>query len=140
MLGDFNARVGPVVKPTRLYGAHNPDFQNNNGDLDFCNNHGLVITSTLFPHRKIHQRSWRHPNQHEGGHVLDYVLVNHKFRSCILDTRTHRQSLHTSDHNPVVSKLRIDYRCNKNKKVASSTENQLKLNTINIRHNRKYKQ
>ena len=59
MLGDFNARIGPAVKPTRLHGVHNPDTHNNNVErlLDFCTSHGLVITNTLFPHKKNHQWS-----------------------------------------------------------------------------------
>ena len=59
VLGDFNARVVPAIKPTRLHGAHNPDNFNNNGErlLDFCNKHGLVITNTVFPHKKTHQWS-----------------------------------------------------------------------------------
>ena len=57
MLRDFNARIGPAVKPTRLHGVHNPDTRNNNGErfLEFCTSHGLVLTNTLFPHKKIHQ-------------------------------------------------------------------------------------
>ena len=114
MLGDFNARIGPAVKPTRLHGVHNPDTCSNNGErlLNFCTSHGLVITNTLFAHEKIHQWSWRHPNQNGGGHVLDYILVNQKFRAFILDTRAHRNSLHISDHHPVISKIRIDININ----------------------------
>ena len=107
VLGDFNARVSPAIKPTELHRAHNPNKCNNNGErlLDFCKKHGLVITNTVFPHKKIHQWSWTHPNQKERKHVLDYILVNQKFRASIFDTRTH-----ISDHNPVVSKIRIDYK------------------------------
>ena len=37
VLGDFNARIGPAVKPTRLHGVHNLDTRNNNSErlLDF---------------------------------------------------------------------------------------------------------
>ena len=56
VLGDFNARVGPDIKPTRLHGAHDFDKCNNNGErlLDFCNKHGLGIINTVFSHKKIH--------------------------------------------------------------------------------------
>ena len=124
VLGDFNARVGLAIKPTELHGAHNTDKCNNNGErlLDLCNKHGLVITNTLFPHKKIHQWSRTHSNQKEGEHVLTYILVNQKFRALIFDTRTHSQ--HT-DHNPVVSKIRIDYK-----------RQQIKTNNSNFKHNK----
>ena len=133
MLGDFNARIGPAVKPTRLRGIHNLDTHNKNGErlLDFCTSHGLVITNTLFPHKKIHQWSWRHPNQNEGGHVLDYILVNQKFRAFILDTRAHRNSLHIPDHHPVISKIRIDININtKLKKVSQYNPHDIKTTSL----------
>ena len=84
-----------------------------------------MITNTVFLHKKIHQWSWTHQNQKEGGHVLDYILVNQKFRPSIFDTRIHRQSTHISDHNPVVSKMRIDYKRQK-----------IKTNNNNFRHHK----
>ena len=57
VLGDFNARVGPLNIPSRLHGLHNPDVRNRNGTrlVDLCNNNGLIINNTIFPHKKIHQ-------------------------------------------------------------------------------------
>ena len=92
-LGDFNARVGPSTTPSRLHGPHNPDKKNQNGTrlVDLCNQNGLVITNTIFPHKKIHQWTWSHSGQKEGGHMLDYVLINQEYRSLITDTRTYRK-------------------------------------------------
>ena len=55
-LEDFNARVGPSRTPSRLHGPHNPDKKNQNETrlVDLCNQNGLVITNTIFPHKKIH--------------------------------------------------------------------------------------
>ena len=121
-LGDFNARVGLAIKPTRLHGAHNPDKWNNNGErlLDFCNKHGLVIT-------KKFTSGLGHIQTRRKEDVLNYILVNQKFRASIFDTRTHRQSAHISDHNPVVSKIRIDYKRQK-----------IKTNNNNFKHNKPY--
>ena len=106
VLGDFNARVGPLENPSRLHGRHNPDKRNVNGSrlVDFCNTNGLIITNTIFPHKRIHQWTWYHPNQKKG-HVLDYVLISHQLRANICDTKVTRKTIHISDHNMVISKL-----------------------------------
>ena len=64
VLGDFNARVGPLENSSRLHGHHNPDKRNVNGTrlVDFYNTNGLIITNTIFPHKRIHQWTY-HPNQ-----------------------------------------------------------------------------
>ena len=41
------------------------------------------------------------------GHILDYILVNHCFRSSILDTRVFRKTYLQSDHRLVVSTVRL---------------------------------
>ena len=65
VLGDFNVRVGPLENPSRLHGRHNSDKRNVNGTrlVDFCNTNGLIITNTIFPHKRIHQWTWYHPNK-----------------------------------------------------------------------------
>ena len=62
--------------------------------------------------------------------MLDYILANQKFRASIFDTRTHRQSTHISDHNPVVSKIRIDYKRQKIKTNNNFKHN--KADTFNL--------
>ena len=89
VLGDFNARIGPSLNPSNLHGVHNPDKCNKNGErlIDFCNQNGLAITNTLFPHKNIHQWTWKHPSQKEGGHVLDYILIDKMFKKLMMDIR-----------------------------------------------------
>ena len=79
--GDFNARVGQPTSRSSLHGKHNPDVRNNNGRrlVDFCNYNNLAITNTLLPHKKIHQYTWHHLGQKNGGHVLDYILINAQY-------------------------------------------------------------
>ena len=107
--GDFNARVGQPTSRSSLHGKHNPAVRNNNGRrlVDFCNYNNLAITNTLFPHKKIHQYTWHHPGQKNGGHVLDYIIINAQYRSCILDTKVFRKTLHISNHFPVITKFKI---------------------------------
>ena len=109
ILGDFNARVGQPSFQSSLHGKHNSDVDNNNGRrlVDFCNYNNFMITNTIFPHKKIHQFTWHHPSQQHAGHVIDYILVNSEFRSYFLDTKVFRRTMHTSDHLPLISKLRF---------------------------------
>ena len=107
--GDFNARVGQPTSRSSLHRKHNPAVRNNNGRrlVDFYNYNNLAIINTLFPHKKIHQDTWHHPGQKNGGHVLDYILINAQYRSCILDTKVFRKTLHISGHFPVIAKFKF---------------------------------
>lgn len=61
--------------------------------LDFCTVNRLVITNAVFKHRPCHQHTWFQPAQESlTGHVLDYILVNHHFRSSVLDTGINRKT------------------------------------------------
>ena len=115
-LGDFNARIGPSTTPSRLHGPYNPDKKNQNGTrlVNLCNRNGLVITNTIFPHKKIHQWTWSRPRQKEGGHVLDYVLINQDNCSLITDTRAYRKTKHISDHNIIISSIQLSKKTYKN--------------------------
>ena len=78
--------------------------------VDFCVLNRLVVTNTLFQHRPCHQHTWFHPaesSQTGRGHVLDYVLVNQLFRSCVLDTRVYRSTYLERDHRLLVSRVRL---------------------------------
>ena len=117
-----------------LHGKHNPDVRNNNNRrlVDFCNFNNLTITNTLFSHRKIHQYTWHHPGQENGGHFLNYILINAQYRSCILDTKVFKKTLHIFDHFPVIAKFfkslcHKQQFCNKShNSILKLTENSMK--------------
>ena len=111
VLGDFNARVGSDFQSWRsVIGPHGMGDCNDNGErlLDFCSNNQLLVTNTWFKHKSIHKTTWfQNGNRSRPGHIIDYILVNRRFRSSILDTRVYRSVLHESDHELVVSTLRF---------------------------------
>ena len=110
VMGDFNARVGNDADAWRgTIGRFGPEQQNRNGVklLDFCAFNSLVVTNTLFQHRFCHQQTWFHPAETTGsGHLMDYVLVNRRFRSSVLD-RVFRKTYLQSDHRLVVARVRL---------------------------------
>lgn len=128
IMGDFNARVGveQTTSAPSVVGKHTVDKQNQNGRrlVDFCLFNGFVITNTFFPHNVVHQTTWMHPKTKKW-HMLDYVLVNHKFRNSIHDVRAHRGATGGigTDHHLLRAKIRIHLKCRKKK----AETNQLKL-------------
>ena len=127
-LGDFNSRVRPSTTPSRLHGLHNPDKKNQSGSrlVDLCNQNGFVITNTIIPHNKIHQWTWSHPEQKEGGHVLDYVPINQEYRSLITDTKAYRKTKHISDHNIIITCIQLSKKTYKKQYI----NNNIRLNFI----------
>jgi hypothetical protein len=69
ILGDFNARVG--VDQTlwhKVLGRHGVGKENANGTLllEFCTEHKLVITNTVFQQANKLKTSWMHPRSDTG--------------------------------------------------------------------------
>ena len=57
----MNAKVGSDNKNYEsLMGKHGEGNMNDNGErmCEICQMNELVITGTLFPHKKIHKLSW----------------------------------------------------------------------------------
>ena len=111
ILGDFNARVGSDFSSWNLViGPHGIGECNENAErlLDFCASNQLIITNTWFQHKHLHQATWfRNGNRSRTGQMIDYVLVNRRFPTSVLDTRVYRLTFHESDHKLIVSALRF---------------------------------
>ena len=59
-----------------VLGRHGIGNSNVNGRLllEFCSEHQLVITNTLFQQKGLFKATWRHPRS-KHWHLLDYVLT-----------------------------------------------------------------
>ncbi|CAF3849768.1 unnamed protein product, partial [Rotaria sp. Silwood1] len=112
IMGDFNARVGVEQANTAggTVGKHAIDKQNQNGRrlVDFCLFNSFIVTNTFFPHKAVHQGTWMHPKTKQW-HMLDYILVNRKFRSSVQDVRAHRGATGGigTDHHLLRAKIRL---------------------------------
>jgi len=118
ILGDFNARVGKQQNQTskNVIGPHAVDKINENGKqlIDFCSHNDLIVANTFYQHKTIHQMTWKHPGNKKW-HMLDYTLVDKKFRSSVEDVRVFRNAAGAigTDHHLVRTKLKFHLRWRK---------------------------
>ena len=93
VIGDNNARTGiDNLNQERTMGKEGLGTypMNDNGErfADFCDLQDLVIGGSVFPHKKIHKVTWRHPNGiHEN--QIDHFAYTRKFRRCFTDVKSH---------------------------------------------------
>ncbi|CAF4461107.1 unnamed protein product, partial [Rotaria sp. Silwood2] len=112
IMGDLNARVSQQQHLDRfsVVGKHAGDDLNENGQrlTDFCSINDLIIANTFFEHKPIHQMTWMHPSNKKW-HVIDYTLVNRKFRSAVEDVRVYRTAAGVigTDHHLVRTKIKF---------------------------------
>ena len=114
-IGDMNAKLGNDNEGFNEYmGVHGMGEMNENGlrFASFCMANELVIGSTMFEHRDIHKYTWispcgRHRNQ------IDHIAINTRRKSSLLDVRTRRGADIGSDHQLVVSTLKLKLKSKK---------------------------
>ena len=66
--------------------------------MSFSTTHGSCITNTMFQHKQIHLASWYPPNAKAQPSLKDYILVQQRMRSFILNTRVYRGTDTDIDH------------------------------------------
>ncbi|CAG4976084.1 unnamed protein product [Parnassius apollo] len=105
MLGDFNGRVG--VKRSgyeRILGTFGDESINENGEdlLTVCAEKNLFVTNTFFRHKKIHMYTWERGDDRS---MIDFVIVDERMRSAVVDTRVYRGSNVGTDHYLVLCRI-----------------------------------
>ena len=80
-----------------------------------CGMNDVVITGTIFLHKKIHKQTWISPDRRTCNQI-DHVLINRKFRTSVLDTRAIRSADIASDHHLVCTKLRLKLKAAPNRR------------------------
>jgi endonuclease/exonuclease/phosphatase family metal-dependent hydrolase len=109
VLGDLNAKVGKEEMFRQVTGGHSlHEETNDNGNklIDFAIGNGLLIRSTMFPHKNIHKGTWRSPDGRYTNQI-DHIMVNSRFKNCIEDVRSIRGADSDSDHYLIRGKMKI---------------------------------
>ena len=110
MVGDFNATVSdPSGAFKSVIGPVTPDSLNENGTrlLQLCTMHELVSTNTLFHRKDIHKSTW-YSNDGRTRKMIDYIIVNQRWRSSVTNCRTYRcAEIGNTDHRLVAANFRL---------------------------------
>lgn len=108
-IGDLNAKLGNENEGfNENMGVHGMGEMNENGlrFASFCMANELVIGSTMFEHRDIHKYTWTSPCGRYRNQI-DHTAINKKRKTSLLDVKSRRGADIGSDHQLVVSTLRL---------------------------------
>jgi exonuclease III len=92
ILGDVNAKLGKETAYQKITGKHTlHEETNGNGEFlcDFAAANNMIVMSTQFQHKQIHNGTWRSPD-HNIINQTDHVLVNQNKKEAIEDVRSLR--------------------------------------------------
>ena len=114
--GDLNAKVGKMQQKNLHVGAHGLGTQNARGTtlMEFCAGNDLVITNTCFAHHPRRMYTWRSPGDRTRNQI-DYILIKRRWRTSVQDTKTRPSADCGSDHQLLLTKLKIKLKINTKK-------------------------
>jgi hypothetical protein len=73
--------------------------------VNFATSKNLTVKSTMFPHRNIHKFTWTSPDG-KTHNQIDYILIDRRRHSSIINVRSFRAADCDTDHYLVVAKVR----------------------------------
>jgi hypothetical protein len=137
LIGDFNAKVGRMYffKPTIGNDSlHQNGHDNGIGTVNFATLEEIIVKSTMFPHRNIHNYNWIFPDG-KTHNQIDHVLIHMRWNSIILDVRSFRGVDCDTDHSLVVVNVRDRLAVSKEEaqKFDGERFNLSKLNELEVR-------
>jgi hypothetical protein len=106
LLGDFNIKVcrEGIFKPT-IGNENLHEISNDNGvrAVNFATSKNLIVNSTMFPRRNIHNFTWTSPDG-KTHNQIDHVLIDRRRHSSILDVGSFSAADCDTDHYLAVAK------------------------------------
>ena len=109
LMGDLNAQLHSDRNGYKLIkGPFGTGNLNNNGERmqDFCQQNKLKIMNTFFRHKPIHKTTWTSPDG-KTRNEIDYICVSQRMAHSTQDVRVKRGADVGSDHELLVSKIKI---------------------------------
>ena len=107
VMGDWNAVIGEG-RDAREVGEFGLGKRNDRGQalIDFCKRSKLIVTNTWFQHEKRRRYTWKRPGD-TGRYQLDYILIKHRYRNSVKNSRTYPGADANTDHNLIVAKVKL---------------------------------
>ena len=116
IMGDWNAKIGTDREtwPSTI-GQYGFGVANERGQrlLEFCCTNQLCITNTYFKHKDSRKWTWAHPNG-QSYNMIDFIIINKRWKNCVLDSRSFPSADAGSDHQLVMCKMRLKLKCGTN--------------------------
>lgn len=108
IMGDFNAKVGEGEERDSGLGPYSLGIRNERGDklLTFTRANNLVLANTLFNHHPRKRYTWISPDQ-QTRNQIDFILVNDRWKTSVLDSRSKPGADCDTDHLLVSAKIRL---------------------------------
>lgn len=114
LCGDFNAKLGEIdICERSSAGSYTLGNRCDNGMrlISFAMQHALSITNTQF-RRGPHQLATWKSNDGKTRNQIDYIMINKRWRSSVLNTRTRWKDLAlSSDHALLTMTFRLRFNC-----------------------------
>ena len=136
VMGDLNAKVGKE-RTTDITGQYGLGTRNKCGErlTEFCQQNKLIITNNYFKQHPRKLYTWKSPDG-DTRNQIDYILINKRFRNCVIQAKTYPGSDINSDYNPVIEKMKIQLKkLNKTNRKQQLDFNLLKNNSYAARYN-----
>lgn len=144
-MGDFNAKIGQEVEYRPTIGKeilHRTSNDNGTRLVNFATTRNMIISSTTFPNKDIHKETWVSPSG-QIKNQIDYVVMDRRFKKCVMDVRSMRGSSAMSDHFIVRAKIKlrlsVEWR-KKNVSIKRFNIEDLKNQEINRQYKNKLKE
>ena len=131
VMGDFNAKVGKDFATwSGILGHHGYGDENGRGErlLQFCQMNKMSIMKTRFQHKKTQKWTWEAPEKStcqapdsrkkkvvSARNMIDFMMIDQRWRSAITDTRSFPSASIGSDHSLVLGNIRIRFQAQVNK-------------------------
>jgi len=108
VMGDFSAKVGSDVQLKGIVGEHGLGECNERGVklIDFCASNALTVANSMFLHHPRRKYTWLSPDGNTRNQI-DYILINSRWQSSIINARTFPGADCGSDHQLLVALLRL---------------------------------
>ena len=139
--GDFNAKTGSghTDFPSNM-GKFGKGLINSSGKrlLETCQVNNLIITNTLFQHKKAHRTTWEAPyrkfttrtgeqRRNPVRNQIDYIITKISHRRFVTDARSYGGIRTDTDHKLVKARFHVEWY-----KIKNNTEKKVKIDISNF--------